>query len=274
MENYNITSVHQITKDSGISFDTTIYSCFKFGDKRAAKKIATELFSVFCTLIENGTINMSDSIVVASSAYLYTPAASALIKEEFIKQVNELLVSNNGSPVQEVRIYRSKVYSQDYGKLTEDERRKLVEDEDFYIDDNFIDKSSLIVIDDIRVTGLHEKMIVSAIEAGEFLPESTNFLYYASVEDENIPPEIEHALNFSFVRSLDDLKIIMDGSFQLTMRSLKMILGSKEDDLVPFLSVLETHQVEEIYHAAIGNSLSTIPEYKQSFELLKTRLWA
>lgn len=271
MVSYNITSANSISKLEGINFDVDQYSRFKFGDKSAARNMAVEMFDAFKSIVDKGTFTLTHRIVVASSPYVYTPAASALIKDEFVKLLNELLAHNDMDMLEEVRIYRSKVYAPDYGNMDMEDRRKLIGTEDFYIDEVFVDECNLVVIDDIRVTGLHETMIVNALELAT--PSSLDFLYYASVDDNSIPPSIEGQLNFQSIKSLQDLvRLVKSDDYQLTMRALKMILGSNHEELNAFIDLQQREAIKDIYYSSLSNGCHTIPEYAQSIKLLKSKL--
>ncbi|CAF1667734.1 unnamed protein product, partial [Didymodactylos carnosus] len=77
-------------------------------------------------------------------------------------------------------------------------------DERYFIDKTALDNKYLILIDDIRITGMHEKNLVDLLTKST-IRNSRIFLYYAELVNDNIPSSFEHELNTCYVKSLSNI---------------------------------------------------------------------
>lgn len=249
------------------SFNPTNYSKFKFGSKVVARQFGKELADGFWEEFEHNIPN--EQIVVFPSPYNFIPTATFVLKDYFIRHFNEYLIDSGKLPVEEGRIVRNTTYREDYGAMNSEERMRLIGNDKFHIDTEFVKGKTLIFIDDIRVTGAHERMIDKLIsEYG--LTNQCYFIYFASVESETIPAQIENELNYFYVKSLMDVnRIIHDEDFIFNTRTVKYILNSTPTDCKDFLNYQSGKILSNLYHLAIGNSYHLIPEYQTNFNHLR-----
>ncbi len=263
-------SVHKIKDKNKIPFSPAEYSKFKFGCKDVAKKFGYELADGFIkNVLEVKPI--TSQIVVASSPYCFIPTATFAMKDYFIKRLNVYLVENNLNPVQETKISRTITYTEDYGQMTTAMREKLIGRDQFQYDHLFINNKVTLFLDDIRITGSHEKMILKMLDDGDTeLEEQDYFLYFAELVNNNIHPKIENQLNYAYVKSLLDLdKIIKNENFLLNTRVVKYILNADYNEFKQFINYQPMRLTENIYHQAIGNCYHKIPAYKRNFNYIK-----
>jgi hypothetical protein len=151
-------SLHKITNEDQCPFDANEYSWFKFGDKQYAEKFANALFNGF--IAEFGDLLLSkNEIVILPSPYLSIPTASNFLCYYFKKCLNSFLFQNNKKASIESKIYRNQTYVTDYGNLSFDDRVKLIANDTYYIDSNFISDKLCIFVDDIKITGSHEHTV-------------------------------------------------------------------------------------------------------------------
>jgi hypothetical protein len=100
------------------------------------------------------------------------------------------------------------------------------------------------------------------------------FLYYAKIENSQIPAFFENELNFAFVNSVDNLlNVINSNSFKITTRTTKFVLSLNESDFNHLIVSINKNNKYEIissfYHRALLNKYQSIENYKQNFEALK-----
>ena len=248
-------------------FDPVEYSKFKFGSKRVARTFGRQLAEQFWEIFKN--LKCDDQIVVFPSPYNFIPTATFILKDYFIRYFNDFLIDNGRLPVEEGKIVRNTTYREDYGALSGEDRMKLIGNDKFHIDREFVHGKTLIFVDDIRVTGSHERMIDKLANEYE-LNNQCHFIYFASVENSEIPAQIENELNYSYVNSLLDInRIIHDEEFIFNTRTVKFILNSKPDECKEFLNYQSGKILSNLYHLAIGNSYHLIDEYKTNFKLLR-----
>lgn len=261
-------SLHKIKEEKKFSFSPTEYSKFKFGDKDTARKFGYALASGF---IKDylWTDTIKEQIVVISSPYCFIPTATFAMKDYFIQRLNEFLVTEKLPVVEETKIHRTITYKEDYGNLSAEERHTLIHNDGFHIDKEFIKGKTLLFLDDIKITGSHEKVIRRMIEEYD-LDNRCIFLYFAELENKEIHPRIENYLNYYFVKTLLDLdKVIKNGNFLLNTRVIKYILNSDHSEFRTFIQYQPIKLVHNIYHLAIGNSYHLIDEYQTNLKYIK-----
>ena len=98
-------------------------------------------------------------IIILPSPYLSIPTASNFLCYYFKKELNSFLFKNSKKASIESKIYRNQTYVTDYGNLDFEERVKLISNDTYYIDRNFIEGKLCIFVDDIKITGSHEHTV-------------------------------------------------------------------------------------------------------------------
>lgn len=258
-------------------FSPKKYSKFKFGDKTAAREFGYALAKGFINsfmekVFESDNLWSAKQIVVVSSPYCFIPTATFAMKDYFIQCLNDWLVKHDYPVVQEAKIYRTITYTEDYGGLSSEEREKLIGKDGFYIDREFVKNKFVLYLDDIKITGSHEKVIRKMISDCN-LEHEYLFLYYAQLANIEVHPKIENDLNYAFVKSLLDLdKIIKNDHFLLNTRVVKYILNSPFEEFKNFINYQSKKFVNTVYHSAMGNSYHLIDNYKTNFTYLKTMI--
>lgn len=264
-------SLHKIYSDSEFPFSASDYSKFKFGDKNVSRKFGFALATGF--IKEFLSIHPIDNqIVVVSSPYDFIPTATFAMKNYFIQRLNEYLVDNNLPVVQETKIHRTVTYKEDYGNLNAEERLKLICNDKFEMDFNFVTDKSVIYMDDIKITGSHEKVIQRMLSCSASHPDNRHiFVYFAELANPSIDPKVENKLNYYFVNSLYQMdKVIKNEDWIPNTRAVKYILKRDNGPLFEiFLEFQPLKIVQTIYHLAIGNSYHLMDEYKENIQKMK-----
>lgn len=264
-------SLHKIDCTDTFSFCPNDYSRFKFGDELVAEKFGISLANGFVEnhLAQNKILNQ---IVVIPSPFAFIPTAAFAMKNHFVYELNKWLAENNLPVVQETKIHRTITYKEDYGVLNAEERMKLIGNDSFHIDKGFLDHKTLIFLDDIKITGSHERMINKMIK--EFaLPNDTYLLYFAELIDHSIHPNIENYLNYHDVKSIFDLdNIIKKDRFAINTRIVKYILSADTKSFRIFIQNHHPHFLKTLYNMALGNSYHTIEAYQDNFSTLKCHI--
>lgn len=280
----NSMSVHSITDRNNLPFSKEEYSKFKFGCKSIARKYGEELANITIKdlthkVLANGfTGNEFLQIVVISSPYQFIPTAAYAMKDYFVRSLNNWLAENNLPVVQETKITRSISYREDYGALSAEERMNLIGKDTFYVDREFVKDKYCLFLDDIRITGSHEKVIQRMVDEYE-LECDYSFLYYAQLDNSEINPNIENELNYAFVSDnpvygLPTISKIIrsQGGFLLNTRTVKYILNSPHEEFFTFIDYQSNKFLETLYHQAIGNSYHLDEHYSKNMNTLKIYL--
>lgn len=264
-------SLNKIYEDKNFSFSPTEYSKFKFGDKDISRKYGYQLATGF--IKEYLSMNpITEQIIVISSPYCFIPTATFAMKDYFIQKLNEYLIICDYNVVEETKIHRTITYKEDYGALSAQQRTSLISKDGFHIDKEFIKGKTIIFLDDIKITGSHERVIQRMVD--EYgLENRCVFLYFAELSNKNINPNIENYLNYAFVKKLIDLdKVIKNENFLPNTRVVKFILNSEFEEFKTFIQYQPIKLVQTFYHLAIGNSYHKIEEYATNLQFIKKML--
>ena len=261
-------SLHKIDDESQYPFNPNEYSWFKFGDKRYAEKFASELFEGFIEKYSDLLLSNKE-IIILPSPYLSIPTASNFLCYYFKKRLNSFLYKNNLNASVESKIYRNQTYVTDYGNLDFEERVKLISNDTYYIDKNFINDKLCIFVDDIKITGSHEHTVNKILNQydvqGDFV-----FVYFAELVNKDIHPKIENHYNYYAVKNIEDIvDVITRKNFQYNTRIIKFILNLDEIQFSFLLNNIPIDKSNELFHLAISNNYHQIIEYKNNIEVIK-----
>lgn len=265
-------SLHKIYNSESFGFSPADYSRFKFGDDMIAQKFGTDLAEYFIKqyLQANPIFNQ---IVVLSSPYSFIPTATFAMKDYFVFTLNRWLVENSFNVVQETKVHRTTSYKEDYGELDAEQRMKLIGNDSFHIDRDFLKGKTLLFLDDIKITGSHERMIRKMLLEYE-LNNDTHLLYFAELENKDIHPNIENLLNYYDVKSIFDLHTIINSrSFRINTRIVKYILNSDYHSFQIFILNQSENFISLLYNMALGNNYHTIHQYHKNLNYIKSNFF-
>lgn len=261
-------SLHKIEEKGNCPFKEEEYSRFKFGDNFYANKFAKDLFDGFVNEF-NDLILSQTEIVILPSPYLSIQTASNFLCYYFKKELNRFLFKKGKKACIESKIYRNQTYVTDYGNLDFEERVKLISNDTYYIDRNFIKGKLCIFVDDIKITGSHEHTVNKILKQydveGDFV-----FIYFAELMNKDIHPKIENHYNYFAVHNVKDIiSIINSDHFQYNTRIVKYILSLDENQFNFLIDNISTKKCEELFHLAISNNYHQILEYKKNINVIK-----
>lgn len=261
-------SLHKIFHPDSFGFPADAYSRFKFGDDAVAAAFGTALAEGFIRdHLRYATLDKQ--LVVVSSPYAFIPTATFAMKNHFVFRLNRWLAEMGYPIVQEAKVHRTITYKEDYGELNASQRLNLIGNDAFHIDKSFLDGKTVIFLDDIRITGSHEKMILRMVDEYE-LKNDLYLLYFAELANPSIHPNIENYLNYHYVKSIFDLeKIIQGDSFMINTRIVKYILNYDYDSFCIFLQNQSDNFVNLLYNMALGNGYHTIDAYARNLGFIK-----
>ncbi|WP_454803302.1 phosphoribosyltransferase family protein [Mucilaginibacter phyllosphaerae] len=265
-------SLHHIHHDDNFGFNADDYSRFKFGDGAVSKDFGTALANGFIKEYLSDNL-VTDQIVVISSPYSFIPTATFAMKNWFVYRLNHWLAEKGLPVVQETKVHRTITYKEDYGELNAEQRMSLIGNDQFHIDKAFLAGKTLLFLDDIRITGSHERMIMKMVDAYG-LDNDIHMLYFAGLMNSNIHPNVENHLNYHYVKSIFDLDgIIKSSDFCMNTRIVKYILNYSFNGFRVFIQTQTADFVELLYHMALGNGYHTIEAYEQNLNFIRKLLF-
>ena len=265
-------SLHHINNAQAFGFNPDDYSRFKFGDDAVAKYFGAHLADGFIRdyLAENP---IKQQVVVISSPYSFIPTATFAMKNWFVARLNRWLARHSYPVVQETKVHRTITYKEDYGELDAEQRMNLIGNDSFHIDKDFLQGKTLIFLDDIKITGSHERMIMKMV--GEYgLSNDIFMLYFAELVNKNIHPNIENHLNYHQVKNIFDLDgIVKSNNFCINTRIVKYILNYDFESFCIFIQDQTFDFINLLYDMALGNGYHTIEAYELNLNFIKENLF-
>lgn len=256
------TTDNQTLTQENCIFDAQLYSRFKYGSGKIAAQYAREL----TTLLEP-FFKPTQDWLVTSSAYRFVPTASASIVNFLLRYMRQYTDNKLVSSVNEIKIHRDILFASDYGNLKQTEREELMRQTPLFIDNQACRGKYLLVVDDLRVTGAHEKRLRELLYTTG--AKAVYFVYVAEWK-EQVEATIEHKLNHEWVKSVENLKYIIDNEeFKINARVCKFLLSYPSlPDLENFYRSLPASLLLEINNAIRGDGYDLMLAYREHYEVL------
>jgi len=265
-------SLHKIYHAENPGFDPGDYSRFKFGDGLVARAFGNALSKGFIAECLAQRYAASQ-IVVISSPYSFIPTATFSMKNHFVFTLNRWLADHSFPVVQEAKVHRTITYKEDYGELDAADRLKLIGNDCFHIDKAFLEGKTVIFLDDIKITGSHERMIQKMVQEYQ-LQNEIFMVYFAELKNSQIHPRVENYYNYFAIKSIFDFEnIVKSDSFEINTRFVKYILNCDFEPFSIFLENQTEYFIELLYNMALGNGYHKIESYKKNLNHIKTRFY-
>lgn len=254
-------AAHTFT-DNDFPFDVKLYSRFKHGSKIAAKEMADDMFMHYIPVLTRILQTNCKEFIIFPSPYHFIESACSLIKDQFLIKLNRHLVDQGCAPAVESQVHRRLTYHTDYGKMSAEERHRLIAGDKFYIDREYIKDKFCLFLDDVRITGSHE------VQVELLLPPEVDYqvLYYARYEGQD--PTIEYRINTADINGVYGINVLRRANdFRYNVRNIRMILTS--DEYYNSIDHFKSSELNELYDLCIGNHFHEVPIYKKQIQYLK-----
>jgi hypothetical protein len=253
-------------------FDAALYSRYKYGSTAAAGWFARALGQVF--LDRYPRLAHQPRLLIASSPYRRVPTAANMLAIRFATVLNAARAGHGLSPAPLVHIERMAASSGDYGTLSAEARTRLMAANALSFDRlrPYGDGAHLIVVDDVKVTGAHQRCLTCASKTLPF--GSRMFVHIASFDGAGADPALEDRLNHAVISTLDDLAgIVRDSDFTWNVRVCKFLLGpANRGDLPSFLIEMTDRFVRELRHNSLIDGYARMDAYRESHAIVQREL--
>lgn len=247
-------------------FNPQVYSRLKFGSNQAAKAMGRILAESFYKAHTDRLL--TEQFVVIPSPYNYVKNAATVLSEHFVDHLNYLVALGGGHALEWDIVHRKVSYINDYGFLSKEDRKALIDGDTFSINKDFWGTKNLIFIDDVNITGTHEDKLIEILD-NEKVENDTFFLYFAKYWGREA--NTEAALNFSWVDSVPTFvqMIKSEPDAKCLVRPIKYLMSQNEVTFKVALSQLPTSYVEQLFFGCIAEGYDKIEKYEANFAFLR-----
>ena len=278
---------HTITDAETLSFSSYKYSVFKHGDRQAAMLFAQELADVIIKNRARVIINLQsqtrkNKIAVFGAPYNGLKTASSYLAEFVTKYLNMYFQARfKDIEFVECKISRQHSYTQDYSAMTGEDREVALTSETFEfipsVQELHEECCYALFIDDILITGAHERRIQELIAREDFiLPH--DFCYYALLQKGCCEPQFEDYLNNFAYRRGDQLLAysvkcrLLREDFLPNTRVIKRLLTLSEVHLASLVEELTHWQLQLLLDSAKLNGYHVHETYKKNYHTIVTKI--
>ncbi|KAK2036136.1 hypothetical protein LZ31DRAFT_571550 [Colletotrichum somersetense] len=277
--------LYPIEDEANPGFNKHDYSRFKYGDQTFANQVGREMAKLAWKQLvkpildkdraENRPLARFASMVSRGSL----PTAATTFESYFCLYLNRYLATEGAYAVLTLPILKatSASRSEDYATMSEADREKFMNDEHFTFDKEAVKGMVIFNLDDIYITGGHEKAIRRTFkqESDAGRHNDVYYLYIAKLVNSTIDPAIETRLNEVAVPQFSDFKAIIEGPmFVIENRFVKRMLRTSSSDLEALIDSLDDGKAfaRRLYDAAIKNDFHMGGNaYKANLKLTKKK---
>ena len=256
---------HTFTELENAPFSPYDYSRLKFGSDEVARTFGEKMADKFFR--EHREMLLERRCVVIPSAYNVVEIAATILGRHFMNRLNDLLVRAGGDIVEWTTMHRTVRYLNDYADVSAEERKALLDQDSLYIKRAFVEGKTLIFVDDIYITGTHERKLLSFIEDLQ-VEVPAYFCYFAKYL--GAVAKIEGDLNRSGIGDLPALvDMILSEKTHIMVRTLRLWLQAPERTLRLNLERVSAGYVHDLYHAILARGYYAVPELAAGFAVIQ-----
>lgn len=263
-----VSSTGAVITEDGQLFDRVTYSRFKYGWVPPAVEYAQGMTRLLSESLWQEEPDRP--ILIISAPYKFLPTASHVIAQELCAALMYFAQAHGHKPPELVQFHKSQVGDSSYAKASEAERLATLAQLGLHLDESLIPGSKLVVVDDIRITGVAEKVTAAYVET--LNPHSIWYVHAARLSEDvaRTNPGLEDALNQSVAHTPEEiLGQYAAGEFQLNTRVLRHILEMEKDsDFDRFIRSAPLPLLAQMQEAAFGTGDAYCRKHADSLSLL------
>jgi hypothetical protein len=257
-------------------FSSARYSRYKYGSVTATEVFARALVTALDQ--RHPEFTRAPRLLMTSSPYAYVPTAATTLARSLQPLLNAAR-SGHGLPAAPlVKVDRVRTSAGDYGTLSAEARDRHMAANALSLRrfrPGQVRGAHLLVVDDVRVTGAHQRCLM---RASEELPLAARaFLYIASFCEPpgaDLDPTLEDALNHAAVKTLSDLAGIVEADdFAWNVRACKFILDpANYGELPRFLRRMPSSFVRALHRNSRRDGYWRMTRYAPSHTVIRAEL--
>lgn len=263
-------SDNELTVASNLGFDAVKvdeYSQFKYGNgtiaQRYGRLMGRQVIQNFPTLLDE------EAVHITSSAFKVAPPASSALLNPFMESINDYAKEEGSDTLfLPLRIHRANLTNGDYATMTIEEREAIVAQNGLSLEEGAdIKQKTVIALDDIYVTGSHERSIEHVLEKNNV--GDTIYSYILEAKGGKSQPKIEATINGNAVKNVEDIiTLAQNKDFTPNARLCKYILSQSIADIERFTTEVPTHVRDLVVRYAVGDELHQMSSYSTTFDTL------
>ena len=254
-----------IVGNDGDRLDLADYSRFKYGDGSMAgqygRRMAMLLLDAQPELLEQPVVH------VASSAFKAAPPAAHALLRPFLDQ-SRRQASDSGSATRFVpfKVHRETLTNGDYAGMDLEARKRAMDESDLWLPDGLdLEGGTVVMLDDIRVTGSHEQAVDRVLG-----PAALDGLYHGyvlSVDGGSRHPKLEAAINSIGIKTMEDIvELSRAPDFTPNARLCKFILSQPMEGIAKFCREAPWDVVATVGCYMKGDELHLMEKYTGGYD--------
>ncbi|PJI95102.1 phosphoribosyltransferase family protein [Luteimicrobium subarcticum] len=236
------------------------YSRFKHGDGSAAHDFGVALADLY--VAEQGPSLHEDEVVVTGSGFDVAPPAAHALVTPFLGRL-----AAHGVRARSVVVLRTRPSDGDYASMGLRERRAALDPSALHVaPGDVVGGARVVALDDVRVTGVHER----AIEAALHRAGARRVDHLFVVDAAGCAPQAEAALNAVAVGTLADLLALAGAPGHVpNARVARWVLGLPDADLDRFIMLAPSPLVRWIAEVACRDRFADLDRYRAGTSRLR-----
>ncbi len=257
-----------------VPLDFRAYSKFKYGHRPTALAFADQLAKVFLESFGLEYLKQhTQQLIVSTSPFWYTPPPANTLAIRFHFLMNDLLVEHKSGPLRYVKIHRSAAPRCDFSMLSCAEREANMKADALSADATAFLRKKVILIEDARITGSHEKKTIAYME--HIGVSDLTFLYGVMVPSGADDPDIENRMNHYWMNNLRRLGELMayPEDYAMNARACRYILSYPDKQAIRiFAKQLTYDMLAGVCRYAVGDGYGLVEKYREGFFILREQL--
>lgn len=212
------------------------YSQFKFGDGEVGTKYGSMLGRLVLDAGQQEALLGEKEVFIASSAYRVAPPASETLVAPFVDSANAAARDvSSKTNFQRFKIGKTKMATDNYAAMSFEERSKTIQNDLHLPEGMDLEGKKVVILDDIRVTGLREAALKLLLENAGV--RHTSFYYILDAPRGRDYPQTEAVININAVKSIEDvLELAQRPGFVPNVRMCKFLLSQTVEAVAGFLA--------------------------------------
>lgn len=259
-------------RKTGQAFDAVAYSEMKYGNRRMIKFFAALLLKDVLEVKPELITEERPPIFLAS--YSVVPPTPFHLSRYALETINAQRAAQGYEPGNIFRVDRNRTQTSNYARLTAEERIKEWNSIKFFFTNGEADRphkdAQIVALDDLRITGAFTRKLFSVFNGHRPERIMLGFVALFDPVQAKLRPEVEDTINRTASQSVDTLlPRIQANNFDLTIRTLKLVLATEPERLMPFLQACPEDLVLKMYYDTLASGEDFIEYNKQGFQHLK-----